>query len=103
MAETGLNHRNTKFFFNTKNLHTFLAIDELDDPVYMRKVANNTIGSDSHTEKIVRRLREELDLIEHVGEDGLKKHIEYTEEGKEFLTMLKNAGYRPEEAVYDSS
>lgn len=102
MVETGLNHKNTKFFFETHNLHTFLAIDALDDPVYMRKVANNTIGSDSHSEKIIRSLREDLGFVKHVDQDGLKKHIEYTDEGKAFLSVLKNAGYRPEEAVYPS-
>lgn len=103
MVEQGLMHQNTDFFFNTHNLHTFLAVDALEDPVYMRKVSRATIGTDSQTEKIVRRMREELGFIKQTGEDGLKKHIEYTERGEDFVTMLKNAGWRPEEALYEDS
>lgn len=103
MVEQGLMHRNTKFFFNTHNLHTFLAIDNLEDPVYMRKISRATIGTDSQTEKIVRRMREDLGLIKQTEEDGLKKYLEYTDKGESFLAKLKNAGWSPEEAVYDDS
>jgi hypothetical protein len=103
MPINSVTHQDSHFFFNVAAVSHFLAVEAIEDP-YTRKISRHTSGSDSFSEKLVRSMREDLGLIEHVDKDGLKKIVGYTERGRTWRDhFVEDIGIDPESAIYDPS
>lgn len=86
-----------KFFFNLNKIETFLLVDVLDDPYTSKLHENNSLHSQSHTDKIVRQMRE-IGLVEVREKDGLSKILHYTDLGNQWYDYVTEK-YEAEELV----